>query len=86
MFSLAFAGHTHGGQLRLPGRFGLTPVVNGEAASTSRGVHRVGQGSAGGVQGSGHELPALPASHQAGGDTLAIGINFGRRDDVDPTT
>ncbi len=43
-FPLAFAGHTHGGQLRLPGRFGLTPVVNGQGGEHLAGIHQWGKG------------------------------------------
>ena len=43
LFPLAFAGHTHGGQLRLPGPTGLTPVV-GEEGEFLSGVYRWGEG------------------------------------------
>jgi predicted MPP superfamily phosphohydrolase len=42
-FPLAFAGHTHGGQLRVPGPRGLTPLVNDEGAYLA-GVYRWGEG------------------------------------------
>jgi predicted MPP superfamily phosphohydrolase len=37
LFPLAFAGHTHGGQLRLPGRNGLGPIHR-EASQYLEGV------------------------------------------------
>lgn len=43
-FSLAFAGHTHGGQLRLPGPSGLAPLYR-EDAGHLEGIHRWGQGT-----------------------------------------
>lgn len=43
LFPLAFAGHTHGGQLRVPGPSGLKPVVNKEGEYLA-GVHRWGAG------------------------------------------
>jgi predicted MPP superfamily phosphohydrolase len=43
LFPLAFAGHTHGGQLRLPGPSGLTPVVGKEGEFLS-GVYQWGEG------------------------------------------
>jgi hypothetical protein len=42
-FPLAFAGHTHGGQLRLPGRAGLVPVVD-EGSGYLSGVYEWGEG------------------------------------------
>jgi predicted MPP superfamily phosphohydrolase len=42
-FSLAFAGHTHGGQLRVPSPSGLRPLVNEEGEYLS-GVHEWGGG------------------------------------------
>lgn len=44
LFPLAFAGHTHGGQLRAPGPGGLTPIHN-EHEEYLAGVHRWGRGS-----------------------------------------
>jgi predicted MPP superfamily phosphohydrolase len=43
LFPLAFAGHTHGGQLRAPGRGGLTPLHN-EHEEHLAGVHQWGSG------------------------------------------
>ncbi len=43
LFPLAFAGHTHGGQLRLPARSGLTPL-SGEDGAYLAGIHRWGTG------------------------------------------
>jgi len=43
LFPLAFAGHTHGGQLRAPGTAGLTPLHN-EHEEHLAGVHRWGRG------------------------------------------
>ena len=43
-FALAFAGHTHGGQLRVPSAHGLIPV-NGEEGTHLAGVYRWGQGA-----------------------------------------
>lgn len=43
LFPLAFAGHTHGGQLRLPGRSGLKPL-NGEESEYLAGVYAWGEG------------------------------------------
>jgi predicted MPP superfamily phosphohydrolase len=43
LFPLAFAGHTHGGQLRAPGWDGLTPLHN-EHEEHLAGVHRWGRG------------------------------------------
>ena len=43
LFPLAFAGHTHGGQVRLPGPSGLTPLVYQEGEYLA-GVHRWGEG------------------------------------------
>ena len=45
-------------------------------ASTSRAYTSGARGRLVVVQGSGNQLPALPPAHQAGGDPLAIGINF----------
>jgi uncharacterized protein len=42
-FPLAFAGHTHGGQLRVPGPSGLRPLV-GEEGEYLSGVHEWGEG------------------------------------------
>jgi uncharacterized protein len=43
VFSLAFAGHTHGGQLRIPGPSGLRPVVDEDRAYLA-GVYEWGEG------------------------------------------
>jgi uncharacterized protein len=43
LFPLAFAGHTHGGQLRLPAPFGLMPLVD-EGGDYLAGVYRWGEG------------------------------------------
>jgi len=43
LFPLAFAGHTHGGQLRLPGRKGLAPL-NKEEGEYLAGVYAWGEG------------------------------------------
>ena len=43
VFPLAFAGHTHGGQLRLPGPSGLTPVVK-QHGEYPAGVYQWGEG------------------------------------------
>ena len=43
LFPLAFAGHTHGGQLRLPGPSGLTPLLGSDSEHLA-GVHRWGEG------------------------------------------
>ena len=43
LFPLAFAGHTHGGQLRVPGLSGLTPL-NNERHYIPGGVHPWGEG------------------------------------------
>jgi predicted MPP superfamily phosphohydrolase len=43
LFPLAFAGHTHGGQLRAPGPAGLTPLHD-EQEEHLAGVHRWGRG------------------------------------------
>ena len=40
-FPLAFAGHTHGGQLRVPGPSGLRPLVN-EGRGEEEGEHLAG--------------------------------------------
>ena len=42
-FPLAFAGHTHGGQLRVPGPSGLRPLVNEEGEHLS-GIYPWGEG------------------------------------------
>jgi hypothetical protein len=39
----------------------------------------VGSGPVGGLEGCGDQLPPVPAAYEAGGDALAIGINFGQR-------
>lgn len=44
LFPLAFAGHTHGGQLRLPGPSGLVPL-NREDYEHLAGVHPWGNGT-----------------------------------------
>lgn len=44
LFPLAFAGHTHGGQLRVPGPSGLTPL-HMKTREYLGGVHRWGAGS-----------------------------------------
>jgi uncharacterized protein len=43
LFALAFAGHTHGGQLRVPTRSGLAPV-RGEGSEYLAGVYAWGTG------------------------------------------
>jgi predicted MPP superfamily phosphohydrolase len=43
LFPLAFAGHTHGGQLRVPGPSGLTPLHN-ERDEHLAGIHSWGAG------------------------------------------
>jgi len=43
LFPLAFAGHTHGGQLRVPRPSGLTPVVNDEGKYLA-GLYGWGEG------------------------------------------
>jgi predicted MPP superfamily phosphohydrolase len=43
LFPLAFAGHTHGGQLRVPARSGLTPL-NKKGGEYLAGVHPWGAG------------------------------------------
>ena len=43
LFPLAFSGHTHGGQLRVPGRSGLGPLAE-EHGTFLGGVHRWGGG------------------------------------------
>ena len=43
IFSLAFAGHTHGGQMRVPGRSGLVPLQNDDYEHHA-GVHDWGRG------------------------------------------
>ena len=43
LFTLAISGHTHGGQLRVPGRSGLVPLAEGHGTFLG-GVHRWGEG------------------------------------------
>ena len=43
LFPLAFSGHTHGGQLRVPGPEGLAPIHR-EAGEYLAGVHTWGEG------------------------------------------
>ena len=74
-FSLAFAGHTHGGQLRVPESTGPHTSERGARHAPRRAL-RLGTRVSRCLTRHRHQLRAPAPVDQAGSDPLAIGINL----------